>query len=266
MLEGAPVTKSILIAIGLSSLIGFQLGNNTEKLLGLFSNLLLKGSHEFVPFGYLTYHYASVERIIGSEKLLARNIITSALIISSWSLGLGITLPIALMASYSPVFIAYCAPKRKLHICSKFSLSEKCMTYMFLASLAQGNPKSTALGFAIGLLLFNWDGKIGSFSEENELVNDPIGATIQIQQKIKMDEEEQRLIQAQMARFRAGPAGAPQGRPQVRRPPQQPQYVPGRAEIESLVAMGFPEDRVKTALINTRGDVSRAAELLIQGM
>ena len=54
-------------------------------------------------------------------------------------------------------------------------------------------------------------------------MNDPIGATIQIQQKIKMDEEEQRLIQAQMARFRAGPAGAPQGRPQVRRPPQQPQ-------------------------------------------
>jgi hypothetical protein len=80
MLEGAPVTKSILIAIGLSSLVGFQLGSNAEKLLGLFSNLLLKGSHELVPFGYLTYHYAAVERIIGSEKLLARNIITSAVI------------------------------------------------------------------------------------------------------------------------------------------------------------------------------------------
>ena len=152
MLEGAPVTKSILIAIGLSSLVGFQLGNNKERLLGILSNLLLKGSHEFVPFGYLTYNYASVERIIGSEKLLARNIITSAVIMyeyilnfcfiifysSLWSLGLGITLPIALMASYTPVFIAYCSPKRKLHIFSKFSLSEKCMTYMFLASLVQG--------------------------------------------------------------------------------------------------------------------------------
>ena len=80
MLEGAPVTRSILIGIGLSSLVGFQLGNNAEKLLGVFSNLLLKGSHELVPFGYLTYHYASVERILGSEQLLARNIITSALI------------------------------------------------------------------------------------------------------------------------------------------------------------------------------------------
>ncbi|CBY21176.1 unnamed protein product [Oikopleura dioica] len=263
MLEGAPVTKSILIAIGLSSLVGFQLGNNKERLLGIFSNLLLKGSHEFVPFGYLTYKYASVERIIGSEKLLARNIITSAVIISLWSLGLGFTLPIALMASYTPVFIAYCSPKRKLHIFSKFSLSEKCMTYMFLASLVQGNPKSTTLGFVIGLVLFNWDGRIRSFSD-SELVKDPIGATLQIQQKIKMDEEEQRLIHAQMARFRAGPT--PQGRPQVRRPPQQPQYVPEQAEIESLVVMGFPEDRVKTALINARGDVSRAAEILIQGI
>ena len=80
MLEGAPVTRSILIAIGLSSLVGFQLGNNAEKLLGVFSNLLLKGSHELVPFGYLTYHYASVERIIGSEQLLARNLVASALI------------------------------------------------------------------------------------------------------------------------------------------------------------------------------------------
>jgi len=68
--------------------------------------------------------------------------------------------------------------------------------------------------------LFNWDGRIGSFSD-SELVKDPIGATLQIQQKIKMDEEEQRLIHAQMARFRAGPN--PQGRPQVRRPPHQPQ-------------------------------------------
>ena len=127
--------------------------------------------------------------------------------------------------------------------------------------------------------MFSWDGVIGSFSEVDEVVKTPIGATLQIQQKIKMDEEEQRLIQAQMARFRAGPA--PPGRPQVRRPPQQPQClflvsgpifkflfsdVPGRAEIESLVAMGFPEDRVKTALINTRGDISRAAEILVQGM
>ena len=97
--------------------------------------------------------------------------------------------------------------------------------FSLLFSQFLGNPKSTALGFAIGLVLFNWDGKVGSFSEENELVKDPIGATYQIQQKIKMDEEEQRLIQAQMARFRAGPIGAPQARqgPQVRRPPQQPQ-------------------------------------------
>lgn len=131
----------------------------------------------------------------------------------------------------------------------------------------------------MGMTLFSWDGSIGSFSDETEAVKDPIGATLKIQQKIRLDEEEQRLIQAQMARFRAAPPAA--ARPQVRRQQQPPQcknyfsnfhvenihlVVPSREAIQSLVAMGFPEDRAKSALINTRGDISRAAEILVQNL
>ena len=80
------------------------------------------------------------------------------------------------------------------------------------------SPISAGIGTLFGILFHKWDGRLGIFGIEKDQITgkrvidyattdvtlnliDPIGATTEIQRKVKAEREEQRLIQQQMARF-----------------------------------------------------------------
>merc|ERR1712142_215737 len=235
-------------------------------MLGLLSKFVVSTPNEAIQCAILLYQMQNVERLIGSGKFFAR------LFYSALSTGLlcltrlNLNLPQVLIFSLLPSFVSLIPPRRKAALGWKFSLSDKVITYAIFASLVSLSPISAGIGTLFGILFHKWDGRLGIFGIEKDQITDPIGATTEIQRKVKAEREEQRLIQQQMARF-----DQPlRMNPRMMRRPVQPTrapapYVPSPVDIASLTQMGFPAERVKKALVDARGDIARAAEQLVQG-
>merc|ERR1711953_1496713 len=79
MLNGAPVTRNLLIGLGVSTLAAIQFKNGTflRKILGNFT--FLSGNHLFEGAIGL-YQMSQVERIIGSSILFTRLFSTTFLL------------------------------------------------------------------------------------------------------------------------------------------------------------------------------------------
>ena len=156
------------------------------------------------------------------------------------------SVPTVLVFSMLAPFVKFVTPRRRAHFFWKFSLSDKSLPYCVFAALAQFNPTSALIGCLMGLLTLNWDAKLGNFGPESDDVSgmcpskfdqlleisltnywiqlefifiDPVGATSEIQRKIKAEREEQRIIQQQMAQFNQPMRNGPIRRP----PPPRPQ-------------------------------------------
>jgi len=264
MLSGAPVTRNALIGFGAAAFVGCQFAFKFQSVIGrILGSFLVSKPNEALETAVLIYQVQNIERIIGSNKLFARSFYTglTACVLCGMP-GVEVSVPTVLVFSMLAPFVKFVTPRRRAHFFWKFSLSDKSLPYCVFAALAQFNPTSALIGCLMGLLTLNWDAKLGNFGPESDDVSDPVGATLEIQRKIKAEREEQRMIQQQMAQFNQPMRNGPIRRPPPPRP--QPQYVPNAAEIASLTQMGFSEERVRAALIECRGDIARAAEKLVQ--
>jgi hypothetical protein len=72
MLNGAPVSRNLLIGVAISSLIAVQFGTKVKSILGFVSAFVISNPNEAIGTAGLIYQAQNIERIIGSEKLFAR--------------------------------------------------------------------------------------------------------------------------------------------------------------------------------------------------
>jgi len=267
MLNGAPVTRNLLIGLGVSTLVAIQFKNGSflRKILGNFT--FSSGNHLFEGAIGL-YQMSQVERIIGSSILFTRLFSTTFLLLISNMIFSSFNVPQVLVFSLFPAFLQLVVPTRKLKLGWKFSVSEKMITYAVMGITFNFNQDSAVAGIIIGVLMMQWNEEIIPIGIEESEVKDPIGATIEIQRKMRMDEAEERFTRQQMEQIRIREQHIQR---QIRRqqPPRQatptPPYVPSESEIQALVSMGFNADRVRQALIHHRGNVTAACEQLISG-
>lgn len=124
--------------------------------------------------------------------------------------------PQVLVFSLFPAFLQLVVPTRKLKLGWKFSVSEKMITYAVMGITFNFNQDSAVAGIIIGVLMMQWNEEIIPIAiEETEVkgwrINypkwltwflDPIGATIEIQRKMRMDEAEERFTRQQMEQIR----------------------------------------------------------------
>jgi|ERR1711962_212831 len=266
MLNGAPVTRNLLIGIGVTTLVVIQFKNGSlfRKILGNFT--FSSGNHLFEGAIGL-YQMSQVERIIGSSILFTRLFSTTFLLLISNMVFSSFNVPQVLVFSFFPAFVHLVVPTRKIKLGWKFSVSEKMITYAVMGITYNFNQISAAAGFLLGLLMLQWNEELIPIGIEENEVKDPIGATVEIQRKMRMDEAEERFTRQQMEQIRIREQHIQRQirRQPARQPTPTPPYVPSETEIQALVSMGFEADRVRRALIHHRGNVAAACEQLISG-
>lgn len=264
MLNGCPVIRNLSIGLGIGSLIALQF-KMTGSVKNLIQNYLFTNANHLVEGLILLCQMSSVERLIGSSVLLTRLIFTAGLsIFLNLFFTLNLELPQILIFSFFPIYLEKQPALRKMCLGAKLTISEKVLTYGLIAICAKFNPKSAGFGICVGIVMKKWNQSLIIINNEPDDVIDPIGATVEIQRKIKMDEAEERFTRQQMQRHLM--------QQQIRRrqhlqPPQHvappPPYAPSDDEVGSLVSMGFREPEVRRALVATNGNLTAAAEKLI---